>query len=85
MLPVRLRQYKRGFCNKGGRWDNKSVATLFKTGEESDYVEGIALRMTKEEVAKLDVFEGYPQWYDRQVITLEALSIEDGQIAAKPL
>ena len=28
--------------------------------------------MTPTEIAKLDPFEGYPTWYDRQNITMEA-------------
>ena len=71
MCAVKLRGYIRAFCNKGARWDNASVATLLKTDNSDDVVEGVALRMTQEEVAKLDPFEGYPDWYDRVNVTLE--------------
>ena len=64
--------YKRGFCNKGARWENKSVATLFQTEEEGAVVEGIALKMTRAEVTALDPYEGYPEWYNRIDMTLDA-------------
>ena len=72
MCAVKVHGYKRGFCNTGGRWENKSVATLWQTGNDNDIVEGVALRMTQAEVSALDPFEGYPSWYNRETMTLEA-------------
>ena len=78
MCAVKLHGYKRGFCNRGGRWDNKSVATLYESGEQTDFVEGVAVRLTATEVAALDPFEGYPDWYNRENITLDAFMKVDG-------
>ena len=71
MCAVKLRGYIRAFCGVGPRWDNASVATLLRTDNNEDAVEGIALRMTQEEVTRLDVFEGYPDWYNREDVVLE--------------
>ena len=71
MRPVRVRGYIRAFCNSAPRWENKSVATLLRTDNNQDEIEGIALRMTQDEVSKLDPFEGYPTWYNREDLALE--------------
>ena len=78
MCAVKLAGYKRGFCNRGGRWDNKSVATLYQSSNDADFVEGVAVRLTAAEVAALDPFEGYPDWYNREDITLDAFMKGEG-------
>ena len=71
MSAVKLRGFKRAFCNLSPHWDNTSPATLLRTGNLDDVVEGVALRMTQEEISTLDPFEGFPSWYNREDITLE--------------
>ena len=46
------------------------MATLLKTQEDGLFVEGVVVRMTAEEVARLDPFEGFPTWYNRVPIEL---------------
>ena len=71
-MPVELPGYKRAFCNRSPLWDNKSTATLINTGNAEDIVKGIAFRMTWEEVAALDPYEGYPHWYNRLPVSMRA-------------
>ena len=70
MCPVTVSGYKRGFCNNSPFWENTSPATLYETGDQSDVVEGVALQMTRDEIAALDPYEGYPSWYNRVDMTL---------------
>mmetsp|Transcript_6424 Transcript_6424/g.8603 ORF Transcript_6424/g.8603 Transcript_6424/m.8603 type:complete len:106 (+) Transcript_6424:213-530(+) len=42
------------------------------TGNQEDEVEGIAFKMTHEEIAKLDPFEGFPNFYNRQAVAMLA-------------
>ena len=44
---------------------------LAKNRKQNDVVEGIALRMTQEEISLLDPFEGYPTWYTRENISFD--------------
>ena len=69
MCAVSLKGYKRGFCNNSPFWENTSPATLYETGQDTDIVEGVALKMTKAEIAALDPYEGYPSWYNRVDMT----------------
>ena len=57
--------WRRGFKSKSNRWEGKSVATLYKTGDQSSEVLGTAVLLKPSEIAKLDVFERTPEWYDR--------------------
>ena len=77
MRPVKLHGYRRGFCNVSQHWEGTSPATLYETGNASDMVEGIALHMTAAEISALDPFEGYPSWYNRVNITMEAFDIPE--------
>ena len=67
-VPVVAHSYMRAFCNRSKKWENKSTATLVQ--KEGEICEGIAVRLTSEEVAKLDPFEGYPHKYNRFEIEL---------------
>ena len=58
----------RAFCNRSKKWEDKSTATLVQ--KEGEICEGVAVRLTSEEVAKLDPFEGYPHKYNRFEIEL---------------
>ena len=70
-MAAELVGWKRAFANKGPRWEGKSVATLMKTDNPEDSVEGIVLKMTLAEVEAMDPFEGYPSWYNRVNINLK--------------
>ena len=41
------------------------------------HVIGYAVHMTPDEIAKLDVFEGYPDWYNRIPVDLHSLHGDD--------
>ena len=71
MKAAELVGWKRAFCNKGPRWEQKSVATLMETGNPEDVVQGIVLKMTLKEVEAMDPWEGYPSWYNRVKINLK--------------
>ena len=78
ILPVKLHGYKRGFCNDSTKC-RTSPATIFKTDDANDVVEGIAMHMTAAELALHDPYEGYPNRYNRYDITMEAfVRPEDG-------
>ena len=64
-VPAEAKGWKRGFCGNSVFWENKSPATLFQTGVESDFVEGTAVAMTEDEIDNLDPYEGYPYLYNR--------------------
>mgnify|MGYP001626592986 CR=1 FL=1 len=80
MCAVKLFGYKRAFCNSSPVWDSTSPATLIATGNEKDFVEGIALRMTASEISALDPFEGYPHWYNRENISMLAYKVPGNDV-----
>ena len=55
--------YKRAFANRSKKWDNRSPATLIP--QDGHDTEGVAVKMTAEEISRLDPFEGFPNWYNR--------------------
>ena len=63
--PVTLKWYVRAFCAERERWSGASVATILKTDNPDDVVEGVAVCLTSAEVAILDPWESYPTLYDR--------------------
>ena len=69
--------WRRGYKSKSPRWEDKSVATLYKTTDENSEVLGTAVLLKPSEIAKLDVFERAPEWYDRCPMTLTAYRIGD--------
>ena len=46
--------WRRGFKSKSPRWENKSVATLYQTNENSEVL-GTVVLLKPEEISKLDV------------------------------
>lgn len=66
-----LHNYVRAYGGSGPRWDHKSVATI--APKEGCKVTGLACRFTTEELTRLDPFEGYPEWYNREKIKLETI------------
>ena len=70
MVPAKLYGYLRAFVNKS-RHCGTSPATVMPTGNPEDFVEGMAVHFTNEEISRMDPFEGYPDWYNRENVTLE--------------
>ena len=62
----------RGFTGISKRMGNTSVATMLHTGNETDQIEGIVVKLTAAEVATLDAYEKFPDWYDRKAVKLTA-------------
>ena len=55
--------FKRVYAGAARTWAGGSVANIVSHAESE--VIGYAVKMTADEIAKLDVFEGYPHWYTR--------------------
>eukprot|EP00347_Sterkiella_histriomuscorum_P006866 403351137 len=63
-----LLNYTRVYQAISRRWEG-SVASIVKLdGEEC---QGFAIKMTGEEILKIDVFESYPEWYLREPVELQ--------------
>ena len=65
--------WKRAFCGLSKRMGDKSVATLLETGAKEDRVVGVVVKLKAKEVAILDAFEKFPDWYDRKVLPLKCI------------
>ena len=65
-----LQGWERGYGGLSKTWGGKSPCTVVQS--EGSFVEGYAVKLTPEEVAKLDVFENYPKSYDRVKVRLTA-------------
>ena len=75
-LPVELFGYLRGFKGHTERW-NGAVATLYSSGNPSDSVLGTVVKMTPEQVAILDTYEGHPTFYKRTDLKVTAYDLDD--------
>ena len=75
-MPVELKGYLRGFKGYTERW-NGSVATLFETGNPSDSVLGTVVKMSDEQVAILDTYEGHPTFYKRRDLKVTAYNFDE--------
>jgi hypothetical protein len=60
--------YERAFAGMAKNWGG-SPACLIES--QDGFTEGYAVAMTDEEISMLDVFEGYPEHYDRKKVTLQ--------------
>ena len=58
--------WKRAFCGRSGKWGDTSPATILPSDDPAEIVEGLAVAMTHDEIARLDPFEGYPTVYDKK-------------------
>ena len=67
-IPVTAHGYLRAFANVSKKWGGKSPATLIQ--QEGHEVHGVAVKMTHEEIERLDPFEGYPKSYNRYDIKM---------------
>ena len=74
-LPAVAKGWLRGFKATSATWSGKSVATIWQTGNEDDAVCGTVVKMTNQEVERLDPFEGHPFKYKRQVVKLTAFKV----------
>ena len=81
MAPVKCAGWRRSFCGTACHCGT-SPATIEPTGDMNDYIEGVAVRLTPVEVVALDPFEGYPEFYNRQIISMERLGENAGPIEA---
>ena len=70
-ISCKVKGFKRVYVGVSRNWGGNSVANII-TDPES-YVLGYAVSMTPEEILKLDVFEGYPTWYDRIKVELTSI------------
>jgi hypothetical protein len=68
------RGWIRAFCNSSPRWENTSPATILK--EEGEDVVGLVVKFTLAEIAMLDKFEGYPDWYGRYPVDLHVYGFD---------
>jgi len=75
------RGWIRAFCNSSPRWEDTSPATILK--EEDGLVIGLVVRMTLAEVALLDPFEGYPDWYGRYPLDLHVFGFDQATTEPK--
>ena len=62
--------FKRVYVGRSRTWGG-SVANIVRHADSE--VIGYAVNLTSEEVAKLDVFEGFPDWYNRIPVDLHSL------------
>ncbi len=62
-ISCTLPGFKRVYTGAARTWAGGSVANIVRH-EESEVI-GYAVKMSAEEIGKLDVFEGYPLWYNR--------------------
>ena len=69
-----LKEYKRVYVGKSRTWGG-SVANVVK--HVDSHVVGYCVNLTQDEIAKLDVFEGYPNWYNRIPVDLHSLHGDD--------
>ena len=63
---VRLEGYRLAFRTNGG---GNGVATILP--EEGSYVDGVLWSLTGDCEKSLDLYEGYPDFYDKQEITVK--------------
>ena len=62
-ISCTLPGFKRVYAGAARTWAGGSVANIVRHPESE--VLGYAVRMTADEISKLDVFEGFPHWYNR--------------------
>ena len=77
-ISCKVKGFKRVYVGVSRNWGGNSVANIIRDPES--YVLGYAVSMTPEEISKLDVFEGYPTWYDRIKVELTSIK-KDGSEA----
>ncbi|TNV75556.1 hypothetical protein FGO68_gene14365 [Halteria grandinella] len=66
-----LPEWKRVYCGVSRNWGGNSVANVVRSsGEEAI---GYAVTLKKDEIKKLDEFEGYPTWYTRTEVKLKVI------------
>ena len=63
-----LEGWKRVYVGVSRNWGGRSVANIVRS--PGSRVEGYAVLLSPEGIAKLDVFEGYPTWYIRTDVEL---------------
>ncbi len=68
--------WKRVFVGESHHWKGTSVANVVPCSgdserEQSAECHGYAIRLTSEEIERLDFFEGYPTWYTRESVQLK--------------
>ena len=67
-VPCTLRGYKRAYEGVAPFWESKSAATVVK--DENSKIDAFAFYMTPDHVRMMDVFEGYPSFYERVPVDL---------------
>ncbi len=75
-VSCKLKSFKRVYVGVSRNWGGNSVANIIRCEDEGSFVVGYAVKMTLEEISKLDVFEGYPTWYNRIQVELHALNVD---------
>ena len=73
-ISCKVKSFKRVYVGVSRNWGGNSVANIIREQPDS-FVVGYAVSMTPEEISKLDVFEGFPTWYNR--IPVELTSLKD--------
>lgn len=66
----------RVFVGISPNWGNASFANIIEHPKSE--VEGYAVRLTAEEIAKLDTSIGYPKMYDRKRVNMKRLPYTEG-------
>ena len=67
-FPCTLKGYRRAFEGVAPFWEDKSAATIVKSGE--DDINAFAFCMTDDQVAQMDVYEDIPTFYTREDVEL---------------
>lgn len=69
--------YGRVFTGNTPQWGNASIANIIQHAKSE--VEGYAVKLTSEEVSKLDKSIGYPVLYNKLTVSLKRLPHSEGQ------
>ena len=70
--PAMLNGYKRAFGTSTEHNPFRTFSTLISAADGQ--VQGLAVKVTSEELARLDIVEGYPDFYDRINVQVQDLS-----------